>query len=113
LRAAQAYILISMPTGTSTIFGVFQAIRSLQDYGAGGIAQAQATASIIYDLCRSHSGPAIPIRNCGEIVGSVPQTSAALRRTQPWSWSGYNALIDNVPDPRIDIGIPRQRVFAR
>jgi hypothetical protein len=27
LRAAQAYMLISMPTGTSTIFGVFQAIR--------------------------------------------------------------------------------------
>ena len=31
LRAAHAYMLISMPTGTSTIFGVFQAIswRSL------------------------------------------------------------------------------------
>jgi hypothetical protein len=29
LRAAQAYILISMPTGTSTIFGVFQAILAL------------------------------------------------------------------------------------
>jgi hypothetical protein len=29
LRAAQAYMLISMPTGTSTIFGVFQAIRVL------------------------------------------------------------------------------------
>src|SRR5271166_2685595 len=27
LRAAQAYMLISMPTGTSTTFGVFQAIR--------------------------------------------------------------------------------------
>jgi hypothetical protein len=27
LRAAQAYMLISMPTGTSTIFGAFQAIR--------------------------------------------------------------------------------------
>src|ERR1700687_5139226 len=27
LRTAQAYMLISMPTGTSTIFGVFQAIR--------------------------------------------------------------------------------------
>jgi hypothetical protein len=27
LRAAQAYMLISMPTGTSTIFGVFQLIR--------------------------------------------------------------------------------------
>jgi hypothetical protein len=29
LCAAQAYMLISMPTGTSTIFGVFQAIREL------------------------------------------------------------------------------------
>jgi hypothetical protein len=29
LRAAQAYMLISMPTGTSTIFGVFQAIMAL------------------------------------------------------------------------------------
>src|ERR1700743_3653311 len=29
LRAAQAYMLISMPTGTSTIFGVFPAIVSL------------------------------------------------------------------------------------
>ena len=28
LRAAQAYMLISMPTDTSTIFGVFQVIRS-------------------------------------------------------------------------------------
>jgi hypothetical protein len=27
LRAAQAYMLISMPTGTSTILGVFQAIE--------------------------------------------------------------------------------------
>jgi hypothetical protein len=26
LRAAHAYMLISMPTGTSTILGVFQAI---------------------------------------------------------------------------------------
>lgn len=29
LRAAQAYMLISMPTGTSTIFGVFQLIEVL------------------------------------------------------------------------------------
>jgi hypothetical protein len=29
LRAAHAYILISMPTGTSTILGVFQAILAL------------------------------------------------------------------------------------
>jgi hypothetical protein len=30
LRAAQAYMLISMPTGTSTIFGVFQVIEVSQ-----------------------------------------------------------------------------------
>jgi hypothetical protein len=30
LRAAQAYMLISMPTGTSTIFGVFQVICGFQ-----------------------------------------------------------------------------------
>jgi hypothetical protein len=30
LREAQAYMLISMPTGTSTIFGAFQAIRVSQ-----------------------------------------------------------------------------------
>jgi hypothetical protein len=30
LRAAQAYMLISMPTGSSTIFGVFQLIPSSQ-----------------------------------------------------------------------------------
>jgi hypothetical protein len=29
LRAAHAYMLISMPTGTSTIFGAFQAIFAL------------------------------------------------------------------------------------
>jgi hypothetical protein len=30
LRAAQAYMLISMPTGSSTILGVFQLIPSSQ-----------------------------------------------------------------------------------
>jgi hypothetical protein len=30
LRDAQAYMLISMPTDTSTIFGVFQLIHSSQ-----------------------------------------------------------------------------------
>jgi hypothetical protein len=34
LRAAQAYMLISMPTGTSTIFGAFQATHLSQVYGA-------------------------------------------------------------------------------
>jgi hypothetical protein len=34
LRTAQAYMLISMPTGTSTIFGVFQVIWISQVIGA-------------------------------------------------------------------------------
>jgi hypothetical protein len=32
LRAAQAYMLISMPTGTSAIFGVFQVIPGLPSF---------------------------------------------------------------------------------
>jgi hypothetical protein len=39
LRAAQAYMLISMPTGTSTIFGVFQAIGVSSFYGGANLAQ--------------------------------------------------------------------------
>jgi hypothetical protein len=35
LRAAQAYMLISMPTDTSTIFGVFQAILALLEKQSG------------------------------------------------------------------------------
>jgi hypothetical protein len=34
LRAAQAYMLISMPTGTSTILGAFQVITSSKKFGA-------------------------------------------------------------------------------
>jgi hypothetical protein len=33
LRAAQAYMLISMPTGTSAIFGDFQIIYTLRSQG--------------------------------------------------------------------------------
>jgi hypothetical protein len=35
-RAAQAYMLISMPTDTSTIFGVFQAIQTSMDFAHDG-----------------------------------------------------------------------------
>jgi hypothetical protein len=34
LRAAQAYMLISMPTDTSTIFGAFQVIPTSMDFSA-------------------------------------------------------------------------------
>jgi hypothetical protein len=39
LRAAHAYMLISMPTGTSTIFGVFQAILALRVNGTNSALQ--------------------------------------------------------------------------
>jgi hypothetical protein len=39
LRAAQAYMLISMPTGTSTIFGVFQAMGASSFYCGANLAQ--------------------------------------------------------------------------
>jgi hypothetical protein len=42
LRAAQAYMLISMPTGTSTIFGVFQVMRCSQVNGGATLAPSQA-----------------------------------------------------------------------
>jgi len=41
LRAAQAYMLISMPTCTSTIFGVFQVIRVLPSTFGAMIAPTQ------------------------------------------------------------------------
>lgn len=41
LRAAQAYMLISMPTGTSTIFGVFQVILASHGYWRAGCANAK------------------------------------------------------------------------
>ena len=47
LRAAQAYMLISMPTGTSTIFGAFQAIRFSQVLArCGAKAKVKATSNI-------------------------------------------------------------------
>jgi hypothetical protein len=55
-------MLISMPTGTSTIFGVFQAILDLHDFGTtpnddevtsgAAIAQACVAISIVSYLCR-------------------------------------------------------------
>jgi hypothetical protein len=41
LRAAQAYMLISMPTGTSTIFGAFQAIHPSQVFGANTLTDSK------------------------------------------------------------------------
>ena len=47
LRAAQAYMLISMPTGTSTIFGVFQVIR---------VSQVVCKKSLASRLARGRAG---------------------------------------------------------
>jgi hypothetical protein len=45
LRAAQAYMLISMPTSTSTIFGAFQVIDVLQCYAANANSKIAGPAS--------------------------------------------------------------------
>ena len=50
LRAAHAYMLISMPTGTSTIFGVFQAILAL-------LVETGRTPPSQYKLARTKSSP--------------------------------------------------------
>lgn len=57
LRAAQAYMLISMPTGTSTIFGVFQAILALLQSGTNStlaykVARNKKFASEIFAISR-------------------------------------------------------------
>jgi hypothetical protein len=49
LRAAQAYMLISMPTDTSAIFGAFQAIPSLLRRGRRSPSQI--------NYCGSESSP--------------------------------------------------------
>ena len=65
LRAAQAYMLISMPTGSSTIFGVFQLIRVSQvvwhDVRAGFEPRSGADATQVRwtgsEPCRAMSRP--------------------------------------------------------
>jgi hypothetical protein len=44
LREAQAYMLISMPTDTSTIFGAFQAIPTSSDFGRAIAPQERRTS---------------------------------------------------------------------
>jgi hypothetical protein len=55
LRSAQAYILISMPTCTSTIFGVFQVIRVLLcqrqgRQGSGRSLDATSKSCVVSDI---------------------------------------------------------------
>jgi hypothetical protein len=45
LRAAQAYMLISMPTGTSTIFGAFQVIRASRGIMARCLCRSEVKAT--------------------------------------------------------------------
>jgi hypothetical protein len=46
LRAAQAYMLISMPTGTSTILGAFQVIPSSQEIRRELHAEAESRTTL-------------------------------------------------------------------
>jgi len=62
LRAAQAYMLISMPTGTSTILGVFQVIPSSQEIRRERHAEVEprttpGTAQVLKIKRRTPAGP--------------------------------------------------------
>jgi hypothetical protein len=120
LRAAQAYMLISMPTGTSTIFGAFQVIRVSQWMLALGlrgrksktnsdVTQAfTATSNVgrcpIGDDYLNNRSSARPALVFSSLLSKVPSLSgsAALKRcsTTPRysssvnvpSWSGSAAL---------------------
>jgi hypothetical protein len=68
LRAAQAYMLISMPTCTSTIVGVFQAIRDSQVSGTiAAVKYGQATQKWRRARCRSIACSSIVGRRTGTI----------------------------------------------
>jgi hypothetical protein len=66
LRAAQAYMLISMPTGTSTILGAFQAI--VLSFKSGRLSSSalnyRATkSSPVESFCLSLSGLLVALRS--------------------------------------------------
>jgi hypothetical protein len=58
LRAAQAYMLISMPTGTSTIFGVFQAISDLLSNGTA-ICRTERNDRVTPEIAQVNFHPAL------------------------------------------------------
>jgi hypothetical protein len=66
LRAAQAYMLISMPTGTSTIPGVFQAISALLLKGDGRLPY-QDKGKVALKVSQAHI-PRAAGMNDGEIL---------------------------------------------
>src|SRR2546428_3376506 len=90
LRAAQAYMLISMPTGTSTIFGVFQLIRvspkqCWHDIRAGIKTRlASNVAQAWKSRCRRHTGASdtgnFPLGQGNFALGQGERTKAADRR---------------------------------
>jgi len=86
LRAAQAYMSISMPTDTSTIFGVFQVICGFQFLGtmaagttgrnvASGAPRAPRLAKVIHreqsDLLGERYASKFPNRGLGFVVGFI------------------------------------------
>ena len=82
LRVAQAYMLISMPTGTSTIFGVFQLIGISQVVWRDVHAKVEPmAASNVMQVPASASGATISVRSkdpSGRIVDLV-QTADRMR----------------------------------
>src|ERR1700722_224858 len=64
LRAAQAYMLISMPTGISTIFGAFQAILALLKVKPDELRPADKVIRNEKFASGIFSPPRVPTRYC-------------------------------------------------
>jgi hypothetical protein len=100
LRAAQAYMLISMPTGTSTIFGVFQVIRVSQlarrddravDKGRTAANFAQVLATLVSFVATGSATHVLAMRGkiiercAAAVVISATVTAPAPRASStPW-----------------------------
>jgi hypothetical protein len=80
LRAAQAYMLISMPTGTSTIFGAFQAIVLSSCHGtflSSGLNYRAKKSSPTEYFCFERSGSIFAGAKSGRVrVAAVKSTNS-------------------------------------
>jgi hypothetical protein len=85
LRAAQAYMLISMPTGTSTIFGAFQAIvlsfGFRRDVLSSGLNYRAGKSSPMEYLCFERSGSNFAVSIIASAKGGHESSVVAVKTT--------------------------------
>jgi len=103
-------MLISMPTGTSTIFGVFQAILCLQVYGANAAVKLRPSLEERKRALRHRSLTFRARRNCGQRSTNPSQP----RRLWASSLPAYNDWhLTTVRTGALISVFPRRRAVAR